>query len=239
MGNQQFVSSGQSSNGRVPAASTVARVTLRPIGSPLPLGVFALVPSGLLLAGLQLQWFAATDAKMVAYLLLGFAVPTQFVSAVFAFLGRDSLVGTSFGIFTGTWLAYALVTLTSPAGGTSPVLGVFFLAIAGIFAMLMGGGLAGGKAAAGAVVLVGSVRFLLSGLYELTASTGVEHAAGIIGLVFVGIAAYVGLATLLEDNARRPILPIGRRGLARSAFADGLDAQLSELEHEAGVREQL
>jgi len=81
--------------------------------------------------------------------------------------------------------------------------------------------------------------FLLSGLYELTSSTGVEYAAGIVGLVFVAVAAYVGLPTLLEDNARRSILPIGRRGLARSALSGELDAQLAELEHEAGVREQL
>jgi len=34
-------------------------------------------------------------------------------------------------------------------------------------------------------------------------------------------------------------MPIGRRGSARAAFTGGLDAQLAELAHEAGVREQL
>jgi succinate-acetate transporter protein len=226
-------------NGRVPADATVARVTLRPIGSPLPLGVFALVPSGLLLAGLQLQWFAINDMKTVGYLLLGFAVPLQFASSILAFRGRDSLVGTVFGIFTGTWLAFGLTALTSLPGQASPVFGVFFLSVAAIFAMLMGGGLVGGKAAAGVVVLFGSVRFVLAGLYELTSSVGVEHAAGIVGLVFVGVASYVGFAVLLEDNARRTILPIGRRGLARTAFTEGLTTQLDQIEHEAGVREQL
>lgn len=233
------MSASATTNGSVPAGSTVARVTLRPIGSPLPLGMFALVPAGLLLAGSQLGWFTTSDLKMLPFLLLGFAVPLQLVASVFAFLGRDSLVGTGFSLFTGTWLAYALASLSSPPGQTSALLGVFFLSIGGLFVMLTGGGLVGGKAVAGAVTLAGSARFILSGLYELTASTGVERAAGIVGLVFVAVAAYVGLATLLEDNARRSILPIGRRGLARSAFADGLDAQLSELEHEAGVREQL
>jgi len=97
--------------------------------------------------------------KAIGYLLLGFAVPLQFASSIFAFLGRDSLVGTSFGIFTGTWLAYGLTALTSPPGQTSPVLGVFFLGIASIFVLLMGGGLAGGKAAAGAVVVMGPRGF--------------------------------------------------------------------------------
>jgi succinate-acetate transporter protein len=108
-----------------------------------------------------------------------------------------------------------------------------------LFALLMSGGIAGGKAAAGAVILAGSARFVLSGLYELTSSTGVERAAGIVGLVFVTVAGYVGLATLLEDSAHRTILPIGRRSAARAAIADGLDSQLREVQHEAGVREQL
>lgn len=225
-------------DGRI-ADQTVARVTLRPIGSPLPLGAFTLAPAGLLIAGLQLGWFPVTDGKTVAYLLLGFAVPLQLVSCIFAFLGRDSLVGTGFGMFTGVWLGFALTELTSPPGATSPVLGVFFLALGGIFVLLMGGGVFGGKVAAGAIILSGSARFILTGLYELTNSTGVEHAAGIVGLAFVAVAGYVGCATLLEDNARRPVLPIGRRGAARASLTEGLGAQLHELEHEAGIREQL
>jgi uncharacterized protein len=58
-------------------------------------------------------------------------------------------------------------------------------------------------------------------------------------LVFVGVAGYVGFATLLEDSARRPVLPMVRRGPARAAFEGGVDAQLEQLEHEAGVRQQL
>jgi succinate-acetate transporter protein len=226
-------------NGRILPDGTVARVMLRPIGSSLPLGAFALVPSGLLLAGSQLGWFSTTDEKMIPLLLLGLAVPLMLVASVLAFMGRDALVGTGFGIFAGTWLAYSLAAMSGPPGRVSHALGVFFLGIAALFAMLTGGGLAGGKAAAGIVILMGSARFLVSGIYELTGTAGLEHAAGIVGLVFVAVAAYVGFATLLEDSARRTILPIGRRGVARAAFAEGLGAQLDELEHEAGVREQL
>jgi succinate-acetate transporter protein len=203
-------------NGRPSPDSTVARITLRPIGSSLPLGAFALVPAGMLMAGmlmagLQLGWFTPAQAKSIPLLILGFAVPLQLLASVFGFLGRDALVGTGFGIFTGIWLAFGLVGLSSGLTTTSPVLGVFFLSCGVLFALLMGGGIAGGKAAAGAVILAGSARFVLSGLYELTSSTGVEHAAGIVGLVFVTVAGYVGLATLLEDSAHRSILPIGRR----------------------------
>ena len=163
--------------GRMGAGSTVARVTWRPIGSPLPLGAFALVPAGLLVAGLQLGWFPVADGKSVGYLLLAFAVPLQLIASIFAFLGRDALVGPSFGIFTGTWLSFGISMLTSPPGSTSPVLGVFFLSIGAIFLMLVGGVITGGKVAAGAIILTRSARFILSGLYELTSATGAEHEA--------------------------------------------------------------
>jgi succinate-acetate transporter protein len=224
---------------RLAPSSTVARVTLRPIASPLPLGAFALVPAGLLLSGMQLGWFAQSDARTVAFMILGFAVPLQLTASVFAFLGRDALVGTGFGLFTGIWLAFALTQISGSVGPTSKVLGVFFLACAALFVMMAGGGILGGKAAAGAVVIAGAARFLLSGLYELTESTGVEHAAGIVGLVFVAVALYVGTAALLEDSAHRTVLPIGRRGRARDALEGDLPAQLNVLEHEAGVRDQL
>jgi succinate-acetate transporter protein len=224
---------------RLQANHTVARVVLRPIGSSLPLGALALVPSGLLLAGLQLGWFSPSDAATVPWFILGFAVPLQLLASILAFLGRDAVVGTGFGIFTGAWLAFGLNGVTAGVAGTSKVLGVFFIALGGLFALLMLGGVVAGKVAAGMIVLAGSARFLVSGLYELTGTAALETAAGIVGLVFVGVAAYAGVAALLEDSARRTILPLGRRGLARTALADGLDAQLAELEHEAGVREQL
>ncbi|MBV9311500.1 MAG: hypothetical protein JOZ73_11745, partial [Solirubrobacterales bacterium] len=102
---------------------------LRPIGSSLPLGALALVPSGLLLAGSQLGWFSLSDQKLIPFLLFGFAVPLQLVASIFGFFGRDSLVGTGFGIFTGSWLAYSLASLSSSPGQTSHVLGVFFLSV--------------------------------------------------------------------------------------------------------------
>jgi uncharacterized protein len=109
-------------DGHLRPTDTVARVTLRPIGSVLPLGAFALVPSGLLLAGTQLGWFSAADQKMIPFLLLGLAVPLMLVASVFAFLGRDALVGTGFGIFAGTWLAYSLASLSGPPGQVRPAL---------------------------------------------------------------------------------------------------------------------
>ena len=191
------------------------------------------------MAGLQLGWFTPSQAKSIPLLVLGFAVPLLLLASTFGFLARDALVGTGFGVFAGIWLAFGLTGLSSGLTATNPVLGVFFLSCGALFALLMTGGLAGGKAAAGAVILAGSARFILSGLYELTSSTGVERAAGIVGLAFVVTAGYVGMAALIEDSAHRSVLPLGRRAAARAAINEGIESQLSELQQEAGVREQL
>jgi hypothetical protein len=47
---------------------------------------------------------------------------------------------------------FALSELSGSVEKTSSVLGVFFLGCGALFALLMTGGLAGGKAAAGAVI---------------------------------------------------------------------------------------
>jgi succinate-acetate transporter protein len=225
--------------GRLDPERSAMRVVLRPLGSPLPLGAFALVPGGVLLSGFQLGWFAQSEAHSVAILVLAFTFPLQALASVLAFLSRDALVGTGFGVFSGVWLSFGVNELVRKPGVTSAVLGVFLLSCAALLAMLMTGGFAGGKAGAGAVILAGSTRFLLSGLYELTSTTGLERAAGVVGLVFVAVAAYVGVASLLEDSMHRSVLPLGRRGLARAAFDEGLHAQIGDLQQEAGVRNQL
>jgi hypothetical protein len=62
-----------------------------------------------------------------------------------------------------------------------------------------------------------------------------QDAAGITGLVVLGIAAYCVLAFELEDQQRRTVLPTFRRG--RAALAGAGDAALEEVACETGVRQ--
>jgi succinate-acetate transporter protein len=214
------------------------RIVLRPIGSPLPLGLLALAPAGLLLSCYQIGAFTQAEARTVALLVLGFAVPLELISAVLCFLARDSLAGTALGVFAGAWLASGLVLRSTAPGATSPAFGVFLLSIAGALAILVAGA-AGGKAGPALVMLAGIARFVLAGLFELTGSVGVEHASAIFGFVLVGAAIYTSLATEIEDLQGESRLPIGRRKRAAMAMQGGFEDQLEGLEREAGVRQQL
>ena len=219
-------------------SAQLTRIALRPIATPFPLGCFALATASLLVAGSELGWFTSADRPIVAIVLVGFSFPLQMLASVFGFLGRDTAAATGFGVQGATWLVVGVDLLLSSPGSTSHALGVLLIAAAA-WILLCALGSALGKLAPAAVLLLTSLRFLLTGLYELTANRGIEQAAAVAGLVLVAVAAYVAFALEVENLQRRTVLPLLRRGRGAEAMHGDLAAQAERMEHEAGVREQL
>jgi uncharacterized protein len=203
-----------------------ARVMLRPIGNPLPLGFLALAGATLLVSGLQLGWLGESQGGDVALILIAFVFPLQLITSVFGYLGRDVVAGTGMGILAGTWLSVGLVTLTSPAASTSDALGLFLL-LAAVAMLVPALAAASGKLVAAAVLGTTSLRFACTGLYELTASDTWKDIAGVVGLALCAVAVYAALAIALEEARRTTVLPTGRRGPGR------------DVEEEPGIRAQL
>jgi succinate-acetate transporter protein len=203
------------------------RVVLRPIANPLPLGFLALAGGTLVLAGLQLGWVKASEGHDVALILIAFVSPLQLVACVFGYLGRDVVAGTAMGVLAGTWLAVALVTLGAPAGSTSDALGLLLL-LSAVAMAVPASAATTGKLAAAAVLSTTVLRFAVTGIYELTGSSGWKDVAGIVGLVLCAVAVYAALAFALEDAMQRAVLPVGRRRPRRAGALS-----------EAGIREQL
>ncbi len=202
------------------------------------MGFFALATASLLVAGLELGWFTAADRPIVAVTLIAFAFPLQMLASVFGFLGRDTVAATGFGVQGGTWLVVGVDLLLSPPGSSSRALGVLLIA-ASAWILICALGSTLGKLAPAAVLLLTSLRFLLTGLYELTSRTAVGNAAAVVGLVLVAVAAYVALALEVENLQRQTVLPVLRRGRGAEAMQGDLIAQSRRLDREAGVREQL
>lgn len=222
-------------DGSVEAA---ARIVLRPIANPLPLGFLALAGGTTIVSGLQLGWVPPAQGGQVALILLAFVAPLQLLAAVFGFLGRDVVAGTGMGLLAGTWLAVSLVVRDGPPGSTSDALGLFLL-VAGASLLVPALAAAPAKAVPAAVIAVSAVRVALTGVHQLTADGTWQDVAGVAGLVLAALAAYAALALALEDAQRRTVLPLGRRALAREAMEGGLAPQVRGIEHEAGIREQL
>ena len=78
-------------------------VTLRPIGTAVPLGFVALTVATASYSAVQLGWIGPLQSSVVAVAVIVFAAPLQLLASVMGFLGRDSVVGTANGVLAGTW----------------------------------------------------------------------------------------------------------------------------------------
>jgi hypothetical protein len=222
----------------VNAVEHAARIVLRPIGNPLPLGFLALAGGTLVVSGLQLGWLQQEEGQQVALILLAFVFPLQLLSSIFGFLARDVVAGTGMGVLAGTWLSIALIQLTAQPGSTSDPLGLFLL-LAAVAMLVPAAASATGKLIPAVVLTTTAVRFATTGLYEITASPTWQDVAGIVGLLLCAAAVYAALAMALEDAKRKTVLPLGRRGFGAESVGGNLGEQLQRIEREAGVREQL
>jgi succinate-acetate transporter protein len=222
---------------RGPAPDALARITLRPIANPLPLGFLALAGGTLLLSGLQLGWVEPTESHTLGLIVIAFVVPLQFLTAIFGFLARDVAAGTGMAILSGTWLSIGLVTLTNAPGTTSDALGLLLILAA--IAMLVPAAAASGKLVAATVLVTTALRFASTALYQLTGSGTWKTTAGIVGIALSALAIYTALAMALEESNRRTMLPLLRRKTGADATTAGLARQVRDIEHEVGVRAQL
>lgn len=224
---------------REPDVSLAAtRVFLRPIANPFALGFIGLAGATVAVSGLEIGWIPQSERHQAALIVLVFGPLLQTIACVFGFLGRDAVAATGMGLLAGTWAAIGIVLLTTPPGATSTALAMFlFLATA---AYLISATTAAMTKLVPALVLATTgTRLCLTAVYELTARTGWEHAAGYAGLVLAFVALYAAASLELESQRKRPLLPTLRRGEGVEALEGDLAAQVSNVSAEAGVRKQL
>ncbi|SDS61042.1 GPR1/FUN34/yaaH family protein [Actinopolymorpha singaporensis] len=206
---------------------------------PLPAGLLALAVASILLAALELGWIPPTEGHAVAFGLLLLVVSLQFVGSVVAYLARDPVASTALGVLAGTWAAVALSKLTSPPGATSAGLGVLLV---GACVLLWVPALVGlpDKVLPCIVFVLAGLRFLLTGIYQLTSAPAWETVTGIVGLVVCACALYCAFAALYQDaRGQRGVPPLMRRGGARTSEAAAFGVDAEHVASEPGVRGQL
>jgi hypothetical protein len=213
-----------------------ARIFLRPIGSPLTLGLSGLAIASFVQSGLELGWVSKGEGVQIGLILLAIPFMLQTIASIFAYLARDGAAGAANGVLAGSWLAVGLVDIASGTRGTTGALGLMLLASAGVLGC-SAVALAGAKPLASGIYLLAAIRFACAGIYQLSVVGTWQHAAGIIGLVVTAGAAYGVLAFELEGQQHRPVLPTMRRGVGEEAISNGRAAQVNGVENEAGVRQ--
>ena len=175
------------------------RIFLRPMGSPLTIGLSGLAVASLVQSGFDLGWVAKSQASQVGVILIAVPFVLQLIASVFSYLVRDGAVGACTGVLSTTWLAMGLLHIISP-GQTSDALGLLLLSAGGVLA-LSTIALVLGKPLPAAVFGLAAVRFGLAGIYELTSNGTWQDAAGVVGLVVCGLAA-VGVFTFELQGMR-------------------------------------
>lgn len=217
--------------------TSMVRIMLRPMGSPLPMGFLGLAIATTGFSGLQLGLVPEEETRIVALAALLVTVPLMGLASIFGVLARDPVASTSMGVLGGIWALLAAVKLTTEPGTQTTALGLLLI-VAGMAVLVpIAGAL---QKVMVAVVMVGSgLRFSLTGLSELTASPVAETVAGAAGLVLALLALYTALALELEDAKGYAVLPLFRRGDASLATRHDIGAQVKGLARETGVRTEL
>lgn len=117
------------------ADSPPVRVILRPVGTPLTVGMSGLAVASFVQSGLDLRWVAKSQGTAVALILISAQFVLQLLACVFSYLARDGATGATLGLLATTWLSLGLVHLAYPTASTSPALGLLLLAAGAMLAL--------------------------------------------------------------------------------------------------------
>jgi hypothetical protein len=202
------------------------------------MGFIAFAVGTVLLTSLELAWVPLSQGRVLMMMVLAFVVPLEGLASILAFLARDVGAATGLAVLGSAWAATSVTLLALPPGTTAAALGIFLVTIAAMMTIMCAGALVS-KPMFGVLLLIGAARFAITGAYELSARPALETTAGWIGVPLAVFACYGGLALLLEDGLQRTVLPIGRRGRARTSLEGSMAHQVDQAEREAGVRRQL
>lgn len=210
-------------------------VALRPLGTPLPLGLTALAVGSFLISAQELGWVGTDHELQVGLILVGLVFPLQLIAAIFGFLIRDPVAGTGTALTSGAWLVVGIDRIV--VGGASDVLGIALLAVAASLLVPLAVSFFSNLAVF-VVLAVTGLRFLLSAIFALTGAAAIQEVAGIVGLGVMAISLYTALALELGATDNGPRLPLLRHGSSWRALEAGFAGQIEGIEHEPGVRRQ-
>ncbi len=218
---------------------SLARIVVRPIANPLSLGFLGLAGATLVVTSLQLGWIAASQQRWVGLIVVAFAPLLQGVATVYGFLTRDSVATAGMGVLTGTWFCIGLVLFLSPASQSRSGALAMLLFASGTALLVPAFAAVQSKLLAAAVLGLASLRFYVTGAYEITGSGVWKTTAGAVGFALFFLALAAALAFELESVKRRPLPATMRRGRGQDAIGGDVTDELAHIHREAGVREQL
>lgn len=225
-----------SASGPAAEDSLKAVVVLRPIGSPLTVGLSGLGIASLMESGLALGWLSPDSVSEVGIVLIAVPFVLQILACVLAYLARDAATAATVGVLAATWLALGLLHIHSGSSRPDATAGLLLLASGALLAV-SASTVSTANPLAATVFALAALRFLLTGIYDAGGARGFGDAASVVGLVIAALVLYAVPAFELEDQRHRAVMPTFRRGRGRSSMIGSADEQLEHIENEPGVRQ--
>ena len=139
-------------------ADIPVQIVLRPYASAIPLAAFAFGVGNVMYSSYLLRWIPASEASLLAVVLLAFVAPLELVPSIMAFITRDGGGATSYAIFGAVWLVEG-VTLWMHAPEQNHTTAIFLLCLA-LCLLLLTIVTFKGKPLLGAVLSVAALRTL-------------------------------------------------------------------------------
>ena len=218
--------------------SSPIRIVVHPYASALPLGCFAFGVGNALTSAFYLHWIPVADQHTLAIMLLAFVAPLELIPCIMAFLSRDTGGATAMGIFSAAWVVQGIELLSGSVSVSNLATGIFLLMLS-LYLIILAVVTFSAKPLLGILLSLAVLRSLGASLMQFGFIKGSTLPTAIFGFLVSLFAVYSGLGFLLEDIYQKPMAMTFRRGKARAALDGNLQEQLTEIAHEAGVRNQL
>ncbi len=108
------------------------RIFLRPLGSPLTLGMAGLAIASLVQSRVKLHWMPRDETVQAGLILIAVPFVLQLLACILSYMARDGATGAAVGVLATSWLAIGLIHMAAKPGATSGTLGLLLVASGGV-----------------------------------------------------------------------------------------------------------
>jgi uncharacterized protein len=202
--------------------SRFARDEMAPEGTPLapsiadpaPLGLAAFAMTTFVLSFFNAGLVNSSGEPVVLGLALAYGGAAQVLAGMWEFRNNNTFGATAFTSYGAFWLSFwafnQFYAGKVPAGEVGDAVGLYLIAW-GIFTAYMFIASMRVSLAVMAVFALLTITFILLGIGESSASTGLSKVGGWIGIATAVVAWYASFAGVTNSTFRRTVMPVGPR----------------------------
>ena len=211
------------------------RIFLRPLGSPLTLGMSGLAIASLVQSGVELHWTPRDETVQAGLILIAVPFVLQLLACILSYMARDGATGAAVGVLATSWLAIGLIHIAAKPGVTSGTLGLLLVASGGVL-LASASAIASAKPLPGVIFAAAALRFAMAGVYQLSKVSFWSTPRDCWACSSPRSPPTRRWHSNSRANASGQCCPTFRRGRAAAAIRDGEGSDRHRLVTEPGVR---